>query len=417
MVCKKAFIPTLLQHAINDERFLIKYADRWLAQGTLTAILNQHYKIATILSFSEEELNAALNLKNQRSLNKVGLGTMTEPSFSLLNTSRIYTCVYKRKDVVSRDRVYYIETGPMKPQSSSRLKDCADTGRDNVIEDRPSTTILAAEEIPRKNILRRRRSQLCSISVDDSDPLRPPKRIRRSQTAVTHSQKKLQPPKLCPVWFETVLNYHGKVSKELESWEPVDISDSSSDLNTLMKVLVSTDAEHKNKEMALEKISPKGHDGKISIYWYSFEAKNLFKPDADTDTNILQVLKDRVQLFHSALHSNKNMRNLVEGNPADEDLSPTNVKIISAKIRCIKKVTEFAIGVMGSGIKGNDFQLCCDKVITWANTIGGSEYPTNSETVRRWHTEYRTYSKILIPRRRPSKKKNHKLQTQTTTHP
>jgi len=189
MVCKKAFIPTLLQHAINDERFLIKYADRWLAQGTLTAILNQHYKIAKILSFTEEELNAALSLKNQRSLNKVGLGTMTEPSFSLLNTSRIYTCVYKRKDVVSRDRVYYIETGPMKPQSSSRLKDRVDTGRDNVTEDRLSTTILAAEESPPKNILRRRRSQLCSISVDDSDPLRPPKMIRRSQTADTLSQK------------------------------------------------------------------------------------------------------------------------------------------------------------------------------------------------------------------------------------
>jgi hypothetical protein len=141
MVCKKSFIPTLLQHAINDESFLIKYADRWLAQGTLTAILNQHYKIAKILSFTEEELNAALSLKNQKSLNKVGLGTMTEPSFSLLNTSRIYTCVHKRKDV-PRHRIYYIETDP-KTQNSSRLKDCADTGRDNVTEDRLSTTILA----------------------------------------------------------------------------------------------------------------------------------------------------------------------------------------------------------------------------------------------------------------------------------
>ena len=400
MNSKSDFIPTLLQHAINDFSFLNKYAGRWLVQGTLTAILNQYYNIATVLSFTEEELNAALSRKNQRSLEKLGLGTMTEPSFNL-NTSRIYTCVHTSpKNAAQRYRyhLYYIE--PTKPRRSSRSTVCADTGKDE-IEDSPSTIIVATEESQPRNIRKRRRS-LRSQRKMNSDPLHPPQVTRLPKAIEKHSQNVTQPKSSCPVWFESVLDYHRKVSAKLESWKPVDLSGSTSDLNTLMMALASTDAQKETKEMALKNVSPKGHDSRNSIYWYSDEAKNLFKPDVDPDTNMLQVLKDRVELFHSALHSNEKMRNLVEGNPTDEDLSSTSVRIISAKVRCIKKVTEFAIDIMGSGKIGNDFQLCCENVITWANTIGGSEYPTNSQTVRRWHAEYRTHGKILIYRH-PSK--------------
>ena len=394
MNSKNDFIPTLLQHAINDICFLNKYAGRWLVQGTLTAILNLYYKRSTVYSFTEEDLNAALSMKNQRFLDKLGLGTITEPCFNL-NTSRIYTCFHFGKKIAPhryRYQIYYIE--PMKPRRSSRLTIC--------VEDSPSTIIVAAEESQPRNILKRRRSIMSQRKMI-FDPLRPPQVIRLSKATGNLSQKVQQPKSSCPVWFESVLDYHRKVSAKLESWKPVDLSGSTRDLNTIMMALTSTDAQNEIKEMALKKVSPKGHDSRNSIYWYSDVAINLFKPDVDPDTNMLEVLKDRVELFHNALHSYEKMRNLVEGNPADEDLSSASVRIISAKIRCIKKVTEFAMDILGSGITGNDFQLCCEKVITWANnTIGGSEYPTNSETVRRWHAEYRTHGKILMYRH-PSK--------------
>ena len=69
-------ILAILRHALNDPHFKV-YHDRWMLEGTLTALLNEFYKIPESLQFSVVDLKSALSRSNHTQLSKYGFETKT----------------------------------------------------------------------------------------------------------------------------------------------------------------------------------------------------------------------------------------------------------------------------------------------------------------------------------------------------
>jgi hypothetical protein len=81
-------ILAILRHALNDPHFKV-YRDRWMLEGTLTALLNEFYNIPESLQFSVVDLKSALSRINRTQLSKYGFETINERTFDL-NTCRVY---------------------------------------------------------------------------------------------------------------------------------------------------------------------------------------------------------------------------------------------------------------------------------------------------------------------------------------
>ena len=94
MNSKSDFIPTLLQHAINNLSFLNKYAGRWLVQGTLTAILLcTHYNITLQHLINGKSLRTFARMKATEGIE----GNVMKVLFILLRL--IVNCGYVKCDV------------------------------------------------------------------------------------------------------------------------------------------------------------------------------------------------------------------------------------------------------------------------------------------------------------------------------
>jgi hypothetical protein len=81
-------ILAILRHALNDPHFKV-YRDRWMLEGTLTALLNEFYNIPESLQFNVFEFKSAVSRHNFKQLSKYGFETINERTFDL-NTCRVY---------------------------------------------------------------------------------------------------------------------------------------------------------------------------------------------------------------------------------------------------------------------------------------------------------------------------------------
>ena len=151
------------------------------------------------------------------------------------------------------------------------------------------------------------------------------------------------------------------------------------------------------KQAARNSVSSNARNSEMRIYWFSSEAINLFKPDADADTNICEILKERVEKIDTALKDSSEFCRLIEGNPASKDeIRPNKLKSLIAKLECIRLVTMEAIDRMGSGKAEDTFMRCCEEVVKYVSRFSSDAYPKNPCTVQRWHAEFRTHGKLLM---------------------
>jgi hypothetical protein len=81
-------ILAILRHALNDPHFKV-YRDRWMLEGTLTALLNEFYNIPESLQFNVFEFKSAVSGHNFKQLCRYGFGTINERHYDL-NTCRVY---------------------------------------------------------------------------------------------------------------------------------------------------------------------------------------------------------------------------------------------------------------------------------------------------------------------------------------
>ena len=234
-----------------------------------------------------------------------------------------------------------------------------------------------------------------------------PNIYRSTQTSKVlqcRQQHVVQPPSSCPKkWFKSVLDVQDSLSI---CHEPLKIPKGSVALYSLMKqaeserIANAIKLDENKKELENEraikaeaikakarkvvsKVREKSQDtifsnrrNGVSIYWYSSEARNLFKPDTPSRTCIIDVLYDRIELFHQALKNELIWRQLIEGSLIAYDLSSFEHKKMDVKIRCVKMVTDEAIEIMGTGKVGHNFQMwCCQNVCTWASLLEGGNWP------------------------------------------
>ncbi len=492
-------IPRILVHASRDASFS-DYCGRWMLQSTLTTLLNEHYCIPEALSFTEGDLSHALSGWNQKILNEMGLGTITERNFGL-NTCGIYRSDYHTTQRKIKKRAFFIVHGvldgkvnpsalvssspwqiiqgrtharPTTPpvermmtrsrfrkknelSSPPRLKrNIIDHG---VLDDKvdPSALVFSSPwqiiqgrtHVPTTPAVRMTRSRfrkknelsspprlkrnldLLKILGTDSESLtqvmdsseeggkrkrnhkdpaqwadavgvRKSKRSKMKADSTVGGNKVVQtvnqPMTSSAKWFTGLLEYHILVTRKLETHEPVEIPSSATSLQNCIAVALERSASNSRKEAALRHVSEDAFSSNQTYYWFSNDAIKLFQPDAEPGTNIYDILQERVLALKKALHSPIEFFKLIEGNPKnDDDISLHNMKMLRVKMVCVKRVTEQAILLLGTG--DNNFQKCCEKVIDWTSTISDiPEYPTHFETVRRWHAEFRTHKQFLLGR-------------------
>ena len=75
-------ISAILRHALMDPLFKA-YRDRWMLEATLTALLNEFYKVPKSLHFNENNLRSAVLCNNQKELVQYGFETRRESNFIL----------------------------------------------------------------------------------------------------------------------------------------------------------------------------------------------------------------------------------------------------------------------------------------------------------------------------------------------
>ena len=61
----------------------------------------------------------------------------------------------------------------------------------------------------------------------------------------------------------------------------------------------------------------------------------------------------------------------------------------------MKKALEAAAETTVKGNVGDTWDSCCDKACAFGRSIGGSEYPTNGQTIRCWNVEFRYHGMFL----------------------
>ncbi|GFH47858.1 hypothetical protein CTEN210_04334 [Chaetoceros tenuissimus] len=383
------FIPALVAYAIKDDSFNM-HKGKWMVEGTLSALLLNHYNIDKELSFTEDILVNALGQNNIINLRKHNLAGVHESSER--NMSRLHAVDHRQKGQ-RRRRVYYIEMKPFVPRRSNRLKR---------VHDEVSNTLPAIVSPTPTKKTRRRSSQLqvtdlSHTSVSSIILFQSPRnhfRNVKTDLVVNSSDR---------VWFKELLQLHINTLEQIQgsNCTPIEIVDA--ELQNQM-----TDAKHKKiadriREEVIQSISNgKYKAGGPSIYWYSTEAKNLFCPDADPDDSIYDLLKQRLEMFRNRHDFGNSWSALVEGKPDPKDLSHFSFERLNVKMACIEKVTELALENLGKGEKGQNFEYCCAEVVKWCSKFGNPRYPTNAEVVRRWHAEFRTHGVILV-RQVPSK--------------
>lgn len=96
----------ILRHALHDPGFG-RYRNRWMLQGTLTALLNEYYDIPESLHFTEDDVGHALGGRNQLLLMQHGFGTLNSPF--QYNTCGVYKSDYHNVRGMIRKRAFYLE--------------------------------------------------------------------------------------------------------------------------------------------------------------------------------------------------------------------------------------------------------------------------------------------------------------------
>ena len=83
----------ILRHALHDPSGFARFRNRWMLQGTLRSLLNEHYHIPDVLEFNEDNVGWALGGQSQKLLNKHGFGTLNSTHFQY-NTCGVFKVLY-----------------------------------------------------------------------------------------------------------------------------------------------------------------------------------------------------------------------------------------------------------------------------------------------------------------------------------
>ena len=437
LVFTTMLILAILRHALNDPHFKA-YRDRWMLEGTLTALLTEFYNIPESIQFSESDFRSAVSCRNHTQLVRYGFETINERNFDL-NTCRVYASDphHSLSIVGARDRVrqvaFYLQDRTLAEEINSPStiaylqpsRSCGnivcDSSRDNEEEDGDARNMLIRSP-PR--LLRKRRmtrsyeKEQKKRNMPSVDEIRKKYGARKStrvrcgeiQSIANQVVRVVQPPTSCKVWFRELLDFHGDITEMLASHQPIAIEDQAvsklirNELDQLMLELNQSD-EQERKKAARAHVSRNAIGSLNCIYWYSSDAINLFSPTSDHDTNIYIVLVERVALLGAAIQSSETAGSgeaffqLIEGNPKDlSEFSLSKLSKLKAKFVCVKLVTMEAMAIMGSGENGQNFEKCCRNVVEKVSAmrcLGMKQYPSDWQSVRKWHAEFRTHGKFL----------------------
>jgi len=209
-----------------------------------------------------------------------------------------------------------------------------------------------------------------------------------------------QPPSSDPEWFKERLAFHEIAMQGLQHTPSIPIPASAltvkkieTDLTTLLSVQSSV-LTPERKRLAREFVSP-NIDSSVSIYWYSADACNLFHPDKEEHVSVHTCLVQRIETLKQAINVSGGYSKVIEGGLTNEDISTYDIDKFKAKIRCLRKAYEFAIERMGSGVAGCTWVDCCTSAASSGQELGGTEYPKDECTIRRWNIEFRTHKFFL----------------------
>ena len=312
------FIAALLAHAIADVDFN-SHKGVWITSDKLASALNMHYCIHSSLCFNGNELCTATCDKYLRILNGLGLGTINSENFEL-NTSHVYTCSH-RPNKGSRSTLFFMETfeSSSVPDVVGMKRSCTEsigksrtrrksTEKVHDVEEEKATSPLAVASERSIRPISLRRSKRNNAPRTPANLTGPPNIYRSAQTSKilkSRRQQVVQPPSSCAIWFKSVLDVQDSLSI---CHEPVKIPERNTALHSLMKQAESErignaikldenkreleneraiEAEAKKvskvREKSLDMIFSNRRKG-VPIYWYSSEARNIFKPDAPSTT-------------------------------------------------------------------------------------------------------------------------------------
>jgi|AntRauTorckE5430_2_1112549.scaffolds.fasta_scaffold01423_7 hypothetical protein len=105
MLSKSRFIVALVAHTVSIKDEFFEYANKWLSSETLTTILCCIYNLDGPPSFTDIELNNALNRQKERFQIAFGIGGINQPFDA--NSCNIFKYEYKNNG--KRKFFYYIK--------------------------------------------------------------------------------------------------------------------------------------------------------------------------------------------------------------------------------------------------------------------------------------------------------------------